>query len=220
MSKLVKTAGFFLAFAWALSAARAAQMSPGRQPVLVSIEYGEPAYKSVSQLEIQSIAGLKNPLRTMGVTVAKLKTTLSPTFAPKPLAGFPHEDCYVLSTVDFGIGYESMEVLVDEKYKPGTCEYEAITKHERVHIGIYFDELEYYGRLLDEELKIVKENQAPVCVPKGNKHKAERKLHNTLKNNERLALLMSRLANSLYEKNQDFDTEEEYLRVRSECSSW
>jgi hypothetical protein len=156
----------------------------------------------------------------MGVTEAKLKTKIQATFMPRAYANSPNEDCYILSTVDFWMGYESIEVLIDDKYRPGSCEYEAIKEHESVHVGIYFDELERYGHLIDEELKALEANQRPVCVSQGNKKRAERELYSLLHDNERLSLVISRLRASLADRNDGFDTDEEYDNVLGKCSGW
>jgi hypothetical protein len=181
----------------------------------VELEFGDVSYKSVPTSEILGKAGLEHPAVSFGFTSAKFRNSSSVELAPEARA----DGCFSVTRVGIRLGY-SFEILIDEKYKPGSCEYEAAVKHELEHVRIYREELEYYGKLIEEELLISSLNMSEICALGLERRGFKEAAKAVIKDDERVNLLLARLDESVREKNASYDSEAEYLRVRSECREW
>ncbi|MGN0929127.1 MAG: hypothetical protein ACI4N3_00615 [Alphaproteobacteria bacterium] len=186
--------------------------------ITTTINYGTPSYTLVPKEAIIAVSGLKNPLRTMGLTIADFQIQYSITIDKNPT---PNGICVNINTIDFNIGYNSLDVIIDEKYKENTCQYNEIKKHEQGHINIYQEELKYYGKLITDEMKILIENLKPFLTSSDTtKTKINKKIDILLKNDEKLNILKNRLEQAIIDKNLAHDSDEEYIRIKNSCSSW
>ena len=43
--------------------------------------------------------------------------------------------CVYLDSVDANVGFKDFEIIIDKKYEPGSCKYEAILEHEKHHVS-------------------------------------------------------------------------------------
>lgn len=186
--------------------------------ITTTINYGTPSYTLVPKEAIISVSGLKNPLRTMGLTIADFQIQYSITIDKNST---PNGICVNINTIDFNIGYNSLDIIIDEKYKENSCQYNEIKKHEEGHIKIYQEELKYYGKLITEEMKILMENLKPFLTSSdATKTKINKKIDNLLKNDEKLKILKNRLEQAIIDKNLAHDSDEEYIRIKNSCTSW
>ena len=186
--------------------------------ITTTINYGTPTYTLVPKNKITTIAGLKNPLRTMGLTIADFQIQFS-------LGIDKHEVenglCININTINFDIGYNSLDVIIDEKYNTNSCQYKTIKRHEQEHIRIYQNELKYYGKLITDEMKILMENLEPFYLSNGaSENKINKKIDHILNSDEKLNILKSRLKQALIEKNIAHDSQSEYIRIKNSCTSW
>ena len=94
--------------------------------ITTTINYGTPTYTLIPKEAITSVSGLKNPLRTMGLTIADFQIQFSLNINKHPT---PNGICVNIDTINFDIGYKSLDVLIDEKYKENSCQYNEIKKH-------------------------------------------------------------------------------------------
>ena len=186
--------------------------------ITTTINYGTPTYTLIPKEAITSVSGLKNPLRTMGLTIADFQIQFSLNINKHPT---PNGICVNIDTINFDIGYKSLDVLIDEKYKENSCQYNEIKNHEDGHIKIYQEELKYYGKLITDEMKILVENIEPFLLPSNSKdNKINKKIDSMLKNDEKLNILKSRLQQAITDKNIAHDSDEEYIRIKNSCPSW
>lgn len=209
--KLLKTTGFSVLF---FPAAIALAQNPAPRTEVV-LEPGEISYKSVPEDELGG-AVFSNMGPVMGLTSAKFKVEYGAQLGRET----DSEGCLPVESLKITAGYSGFDILIDERYQPGSCEYEAIALHEREHVAIYRSELEYYGKLIEDELLISSLNMGEVCVEDGSRGAFREKAKSLLRDDERISLLFARLDESVKEKNEAFDTEEEYLQVKSKCSAW
>jgi hypothetical protein len=179
----------------------------------VELEYGDPSYRSVSSGELRKSVELPERGMIMGMTVAKLRNLSSVEL------GEGANGCFPVTALKISLGY-TFEILIDDRYKPGSCEYEAIAEHELGHVRIYREELEYYGKLIDDELLISSLNMTEVCSGGLDRRALRESAKTIVKDDERVNLLLARLDASVREKNEKYDSEEEYLRVKAECQNW
>jgi hypothetical protein len=213
-SKFIKTAGVSVFFFLWGTLARAQEPAAPRSEV--ALEFGEVAYRSVpaEMLGSDEFSG-HGPV--MGLTSAKFRAEYGVELG----TGADTDGCVPVAAVKITAGYSSFEILVDERYSPGGCEYEAIVEHELKHVRIYRDELAYYGKLIEDELLISSLNMGEVCAGPGAERRAfKEKAKSLLRDDERIGLLFSRFDESVRQKNSELDSEEEYLRVKSLCSDW
>ena len=186
--------------------------------VKTTINYGNVVYKSVPREDILKFNKLPNPHKTMGLTVADFKIKYDFDFDR-----YKVDDgiCVNFSQVEFFVGYPNLDVLIDSKYLPGSCEYDAIKSHEKGHIAIYQNELKYYGTLLLEELKQIIENLPPIYFSKFVSEKIVfAKLSEIIENDDNVLVLKNKLESSVLNLNKEYDSEQEYKRVYSLCNNW
>ncbi len=186
--------------------------------IKTTIDYGNVLYKSVSKDEIIKIGKLPNPKKTIGLTVADFKIKYDFDFDRHKV---DNGVCVNFSQVNFFVGYENLDVLIDNKYPIDSCEYKAIKNHEKGHIKIYQKELKYYGTLLLEELKNIIENLPPIYFSKVVSEKILfAKLDEIIANNENILVLKNKLESSILNLNKEYDNAVEYQRVNSQCNGW
>ena len=177
--------------------------------VLTTINYGDVKYKSISKAEILKIAPNH---RVLGLTVANFRMKYDAEFE-----GFV-ETKVSLKKVSLVIGYENLDVLIDNKYKKNSCEYKAIKEHEKGHVKIYQEELKYYGNMLLTEIKNKIFDNMELLQ---NKSKMEIETNlNSIFNSQSVLVLKDKLQQVLVSKNQEYDSQEEYIRVNKLCNNW
>lgn len=186
--------------------------------ITTDIKYGDVEYKSVSRFEISKFKNLKNPNATLGLTYADFSIGYDFGFEKYKI-----DDgvCAILSSINFSIGYKNLDVLIDDKYQEGTCEYNAIKEHEQGHIKIYRQELKYYGNLILDELKRIAGDVGPIFFngPVSGK-KIGNKIQKMVFESDNIKLLKLKLEDALMDKNQSYDNKEEYARVKGICKGW
>lgn len=75
----------------------------------------------------------------LGVTLAEFQADILTRVQIRSTAD---RHCAALSAVEVTLGYPRLEVYVDRRYKPGTCEYAAVLDHESRHVHFFRDTLE------------------------------------------------------------------------------
>ena len=215
--KSLKIAGFLL-FSLPVYANELCDHFYKEPKITTKINYGDEVVKSVPKSTILKFNKLKNPNLTLGLTSAD--------FSIKYDFGFERYKinegvCAILSNINFVIGYKNIEVLIDDKYKPNTCEYNAIKEHEQGHIDIYKSELKYYGNLILKELRRIAGDVGPMFFDeKISEKKLGDKIQKTVFENKNIGIIKSKLAKALINKNKDYDSSEEYSRVKGLCKGW
>ena len=210
-SKYIKIAGF-LAFFFLVVAPLHAMPIPASE---VLIDFGEVTFRSVPSSELRDVEAV-DPDMVMGATLARFKVEYGAVLDREMNA----EGCLPVNAVKIAAGYSSFDIMIDERYEPGSCEYDAIAGHELEHVRIYRNELAYYGKLIEDELLISSLNMSEVCTEGGTRAEFREKARSILRDDERINLLFVRLDESVREKNAAFDSMEEYLRVKGQCSNW
>lgn len=181
----------------------------GVPEVFTTINYGDVNYKSVSKAEILKIAPNH---RVLGLTAANFRIKYDAEFEGLVEAKVN------LKKFSLFIGYENLDVLIDDKYKKTSCEYKAIKEHEKGHVKIYQEELKYYGNMLITEIKNKIFDNIELLQ---NKSKTEIEMNlNAIFNSQSVLVLKDKLQQVLIAKNQEYDSQEEYIRVNKLCNNW
>ena len=138
------------------------------------------------------------------------------------LTGVPTVGGYCVSVAEIVVrmGYASMEVLIDERYRPGSCEYYVLRSHEAKHVNINNYVLDRYAPLIREEIMIASMGIEPVFVRSIGGAGMDRALRRAITENERVVLLVERLKERQAYLDSLIDTPEEYARMWAMCSNW
>src|SRR5690242_1706363 len=86
---------------------------------------------------------------TRGLTLNRVEASAGATLAM--LEG-PDGTCVALQDIRAEVADRDVTVLIDGKYRPGSCEYRAVLEHEREHVRINADALRRMGELIEQEL--------------------------------------------------------------------
>ena len=177
--------------------------------VFTTINYGNPVYKSVDKAEILKISPNH---RILGLTFANFRMKYDAEFEAVD------EQNVSLKKVSLLLGYKNLDVLIDSKYKKNSCEYKAIKEHEKGHVKIYQSELKHYGNMI---LTAIKNKIFDNSDMLENRKKVEiEKVLDGIFNSPEVLVLKDKLQQVLVLKNQEYDSQEEYLRVNKLCDNW
>ncbi|MCK5295554.1 MAG: hypothetical protein KAJ75_01570 [Alphaproteobacteria bacterium] len=153
-----------------------------------------------------------------GITVATLKIgvkTETKTVRIKNGKGF----CIYLDNATVSIGYPKMEVYVAKRYKKNSCEYNEILNHEKTHVSIYHNTLNFYAPHIEQSVKNIAKEIKPTWV--SSKDKIEPTINNML------IYIMNKIEPTLnfFRKIQtnehaNLDTPENYAYTTSLCKNW
>ncbi|MBR1544550.1 MAG: hypothetical protein IJ638_01240 [Alphaproteobacteria bacterium] len=190
-----------------------------KEPVVsTNINYGSVRYKSVPKSDIMKFDKLKNPEATLGLTKADFSIKYDFGFEKYKI---DEGVCTIISSINFSIGYKDIDVLIEDKYEKGSCEYNAIKEHENGHVDIYKKELKYYGNLVLDELKRIAGDVGPMFFDgKVSGKKIGNKIRKVVFENSNINILKSKLEKALINKNSAYDSKDEYLRVKGLCKNW
>ena len=152
--------------------------------------------------------------KILGLTQTEFKYTLKTT------AKFKQADrgryCAYPVSFNLDIGYENFTVYIDRKYRPGTCEYQAILKHENLHIAIYKRYLKRYIPYIKKQARAAAKAVQPVIISspnQGTKH-IQKQFQGLIRP---LILKLNREADY---SNAQIDTPESYRKLQLLCNNW
>ncbi len=125
------------------------------------------------------------------------------------------QSCYYTKKIKLYVGYRSIPVYIDKRYKRGTCEYNKIYEHEKQHAMWAIDAATFFvpdlKRVLEKAIK-TKQTSAPksATTPQGwVSHQKAVFLPAALP-------VLSHMQKKIKEKNSAMDTPENYLREAEE----
>lgn len=207
----------FYVFLWFVSNVKA------QVPTLnTTINYGHVVYNYISKAELIALSEKDKDFnkktganRILGFTAAELIIRHKVKFK------YFSNKIIEVKEINFYIGYETLHVFIEDKYKKGSCEYEAIKEHEDGHVKIHRTELKYYGDLIVQEVKkIISSTDFKKFTQNFTKDEINSKLKKMIVEDSNVKILMSKLNNSLRQKHNQHDSEEEYTRVHKLCNRW
>ena len=193
----------------------------------------EPEYRQVTSEEIRTAAGLRNPSHTLGFTAADFNiftafTSQSFELDPSPPTPYaPYSPafnlasssgrCVAITKIEFEIGYASINVLIDDKFRPGACRHTEILKHENVHVGIYRDILRRYAPLVRTELEDMAYSIKPMFEERRDTRTIDRIFNENIDKNPRLQAIIARMMREIQTRNNEYDSDDEYERLAKAC---
>ena len=152
--------------------------------------------------------------KILGLTKTEFKYSIKTIANFKKIAG-GHFCAYPVS-YDLNIGYADFLIFIDRKYPPGSCEYQAILKHENAHVTIYKSYFKRYVPYIKKKLRAVALGVRPVVVStpnRGIKYIQEQV-------QRRIRPLILKLNREADHSNARIDTPKSYREVQLLCDNW
>ena len=180
----------------------------------IRFNYGKVSYinnKSNSQFP-------QKPYSTvMGLTVSDLKRQSS---ANTQIESDEHNNfCVYINELNVEVGYPKIDVYIDKKYRPGSCNYNVVKDHENYHVRVQQEGLKFFAPKIKEAyqiaLKKIKPQQA--YTQSDAKRIAEGMVQRIEKDVEPL---MDYVQQRLREENAVIDTNEAYIKDSKKCKKW
>ena len=159
-------------------------------------------------------AGRKRGWNPIGLTVADLQFRME--ISLNVLSHGKKIHCATVNEVRAELGFDRITVLVDKRYRKGSCHYRSILKHEQEHVDIFRNTLAVYGPKVDRRLTEAAARLKPVSA--GTVKRAADKLQKTLK--REMKSLFKRINDTLDRDNGRIDTLANYKREQARCSTW
>ncbi len=150
----------------------------------------------------------------LGLTLSELRVEMRISTRAYPTAGGRY--CATPDQVDIDLGYPKFTVYIDRRYRRGSCEYRAISEHEKRHVAIYRQQLDRLISWIQKRMAREISRMAPVVAvsPKYGAEKIKRQL------GLKLTLLLKKLQRATDAGNREIDSRTSYVRVQSRCRNW
>ena len=189
--------------------------------VSLTINPGRVAYdtrKSRRQLgRLQGKGRASNSRRgwkPIGLTLTELQFRMNISVSTLSRKGGGH--CATVSSVKATLGYDTITIYVDKRYRRGSCQYLSVLEHENEHLAIFRDTLAVYAPKVEQRIAEAAWSLKPVTAstPK----RAANRLQNALQ--RKVEPLFKALNRDLDRKNDSIDTAGNYKLEQARCSSW
>lgn len=178
------------------------------------IDYGRIYYdntKSNSEFPSKPYAA------TMGLTVSNLKENMDTS-----VEVFPQEDgsyCVALKQVNTYIGFPRIDVYIDKKYKPGSCNYNVIKAHENYHVRVQQEGLRFFEKKIKKAIRIAVRKVKPVRIRSMDQvNSTANAMLSRIQSD--LVPTMNFIKKRLYEENMVIDTPKSYEAETKKCKKW
>ncbi len=124
--------------------------------------------------------------------------------------------CVGLDHVDMTVGYGRINVYVDRRYRPGSCQYDVIREHENQHVLNFQHTLAAYMPELRQRLAAEAQAAAPVAA--GGMNSGARYFVNLLR--DRLTPVIQRMQAEMNAADRRLDTPDSYRATQARCENW
>lgn len=177
----------------------------------------EPAIVAASEAELRALAaetGRSTPegAVTRGLTTGQTEARASYTLTATTMADGTR--CMALQSIAGEVVERSAVIRIDESYRPGTCQYDAVLVHEREHIRINAEALDETAALLEERLGRVAGRWAGRWLADAPVHPIEEEVEAAIGEAVRLA------RENAERRHRSIDSPAGYAEVQARCETW
>lgn len=171
----------------------------------------------LSREEFLKQAPQKMSPNTLGMTVSKLG--ISGSAEPNIQKINNSSVCVQIKEFKLILGYDTLDVYIDKKYQPDTCEYEVVKEHENYHVRVSQEAMSFFRPDVEKAL-----NKALAKIKPETAHSSqaaqkifERQFSRVI---QELKPLIDHINKKIAEKNYIIDTPESYARTTALCKDW
>lgn len=205
------------------TAAEAARCPPAAEQPRVSLEAlpGTVVYDHgrdrpyLRRLQGQvGVSGHRGEWHPIGLTRTELQFRTKISVQTMPTGSNRH--CATLAAVDAQLGYDTITIFVDQRYRKGSCPYVNVLKHENLHLGIFRDTLAVYAPKVERRLIAAANALGPVSArsPEEGAEKLQKALQREMDS------MFKEMNAKLDAENERIDTVASYKRQQAKCSNW
>jgi len=153
---------------------------------------------------------------TLGLTVSKLDVHIEATPSiSKQLDKY----CVSLENVEIELKNVILDVYIDKKYKPSTCEYKTIKSHENYHVAVAQQALVFFKSDIEKAAAQALRGISPQIVySTGDIQNVALRQVNII--NNALKPVIAHINQKLNEKDKAIDTPEMYRKTSALCNNW
>jgi hypothetical protein len=123
--------------------------------------------------------------------------------------------CTRLRAAAVEIGLKQLDVIVDRRFAPGSCERQAVLDHEGEHVEVFRDALRYYLPVLERALA---QTALPRDIPGADPKAAQAAYLELI--TDSLKPVFAAIHNRARDKNARLDLPEIYAAVFKRCRQW
>ena len=154
---------------------------------------------------------------TLGMTVSKLGITGSAE--PEVQRVDRRTFCVQIKKMDLVLGYDTLDVYIDRKYAPGSCEYEVVKEHENYHVRVSQEAMMIFKPDIERALDIALSHIDPEFAY--SEAEAQQIFNNQFNRVIReIQPLIDHINQKIAEKNYIIDTPESYAETSALCDNW
>ncbi len=170
----------------------------------------------VSQRRLARKSGRKGyHIQTIGLTESGLTLKVLSSFSVQT-SNQSDQACVTMNAIQLEYGFGRTPVLIDRRYRPGSCEYAAIYNHEIEHIRIMNTKGQSYFYWLKQQVALQTRSIKPTLTkrPKG----TQRWMAGQVK--KIASGLIKQMNHNLSLAHAAIDTPANYKRTQAQCSGW
>jgi len=184
----------------------------------VSTQTGTVRYIThLSRGEFLSQAPQKMSPNTLGMTVSKLGVTGS----ADPEVQYLNNNtfCVQIKRMDLTLGYDTLDVYIDKKYHPGSCEYEVVKEHENYHVRVSQEAMMFFKPDIEQALETALSHIEPEYAYSASEAQQvfNRQFNRVMRE---IQPLIDHINAKIAEKNYIIDTPESYAATAALCNHW
>lgn len=190
--------------------------------VELSIETPEPRVADATRAEIKRrFGGSANSGRhaangveavTLGLTATQLAARAD--YELTKLTRRDGRECVALSKIGARLANEDVTVLVDRRYKPGSCERKAVLAHEMEHVRIGDEVLRDWEPRARERLRAVADRWSGRWVPAAEAKRIDKEISAAVSD------LVRKIEADSRRRNAKINTPASYRAVQRRCRDW
>lgn len=127
--------------------------------------------------------------------------------------------CVMLGNLNVEIGFPRVDIYIDKKYQPGSCNYNVIKEHEEYHARVQQEGLKFFAAKIKQAYQTALKKIKPQETYSASLAQdiAAKMVGQVEKD---VLPLMKYVEQQLYEKNMVIDTSESYAKEAKRCPKW
>jgi hypothetical protein len=203
----------------AAAAARACQAPDERPRTSLRIDQGRVAVDT--SLDIDALGRRMNSgfaafrgWHTVGLTTAELTFALKLAVMAAPLAGGGY--CGWATGIDADLGFETITVHIARRYRPGSCQFKTVKRHEDRHVAVFRRALDDHAPRFRAALRAAAAELG--AVASADADRAADRLKRML--TARIRPVFRAIDADIKRENARIDTRQSYERDMARCPTW